>query len=136
MKCLSLVRIVVFVNGKMDSKTNIQELKDKVRKFCEDRDWDQYHNAKDLAIGISTESSELLEHFRFKSEDEIKELFNSKEKRGEVGEEMADVFYFLLRLSQRYDIDLSTELNKKIVKNEKRYPLEKARGSNKKYTEL
>ena len=51
----------------MDNETSINELKDKIKKFCEDRDWDQYHNAKELAIGIVTESSELLQHFRFKS---------------------------------------------------------------------
>jgi len=120
----------------MDSKTNVHELKEKIRKFCEDRDWDQYHNAKDLAIGIITEASELLEHFRFKSAKEVEELFNSPVKREEISEEMADVLYFLLRFAQRYDIDLVTELNKKMEKNEKRYPVEKARGQNKKYTEL
>ena len=60
----------------MDDKTTIQDLKEKVKKFCEDRDWDKYHNAKDLAIGIITESSELLEKFRFKSEKEIEKLVN------------------------------------------------------------
>ena len=119
----------------MDSDTSVHELKEKVRKFCEDRDWDQYHNAKDLAIGVITEASELLEHFRFKSGKEVEEMLNSP-KREEIAEEMADVLYFLLRLAQRYDIDLVTELNKKMEKNEKRYPVEKARGKNKKYTEL
>jgi NTP pyrophosphatase (non-canonical NTP hydrolase) len=120
----------------MDYKTHIQELKEKIKKFCEDRDWDQYHGAKDLAIGIITESSELLEHFRFKSEKEIEELFKNVEKREYIGEEMADVLYFLLRLAQKYNIDLVTELNKKMDKNEKRYPLDKAKGSNKKYNEF
>jgi len=120
----------------MDHKTSIHELKETVRKFCEIRDWDQYHNAKDLAIGIITESSELLEHFRFKSEKEVEDIFNSSEKREKVHEEMADVLYFLLRLAQRYGIDLTTELNKKIKKNEEKYPMEKVRGSNKKYNEF
>lgn len=120
----------------MDSKTNIQELKEKVKKFCEDRDWDQYHNPKDLAIGIITESSELLDIFRFKSEKEIEEMFHIKEKREKISEEMADVFYFLLRLAQKYNIDLSNELNKKLEQNHKKYPIEKAKGSNKKYNEL
>ncbi|MFH1248949.1 MAG: nucleotide pyrophosphohydrolase [archaeon] len=120
----------------MDHKTNIQELKEKVKKFCEDRDWDQYHGAKDLAIGIITEASELLEHFRFKSEKEIEEMFKNPEKKQHISEEMADVLYFLIRLAQKYDIDLATELNKKLEKNEKKYPVEKAKGSNKKYNEL
>lgn len=120
----------------MDQDTNIQELKELVRAFCERRDWDKYHNAKDLAIGIITESSELLEYFRFKSEKEVEEILKSSAKRQEISEEMADVFYFLLRLAQRYDIDLSDALKKKMEKNEKRYPVEKAKGSSKKYTEL
>lgn len=124
------------MENRMDHKTNLQELKDKIKKFCEDREWDQYHYAKDLAIGIITESSELLEHFRFKSEKEVEEMFKNSEKKGHIGEEMADVLYFLLRLAQRYNIDLVTELNKKMDKNEKRYPLDKAKGSNKKYNEF
>jgi len=120
----------------MDHKTSIKELKEIIRKFCEERDWDQYHNAKELAIGIVTEASELLEHFRFKSEKEIDEMFSNDKKRSEMSEELADVLYFILRLAQRYDIDLTTELKKKMYKNKKRYPLEKFRGSNKKYTEL
>lgn len=124
------------VFNKMDHKTNIHELKEKVKEFCEKRDWDQYHNAKELAIGIITESSELLEHFRFKSHEEIEEMFKSQEKKDKISEEVADVFYFLLRLCQKYDLDLTTVLNKKMEKNEKNYPLEKSKGSNKKYTEL
>jgi len=119
----------------MDNKTNINELKEKIKKFCEDRDWDQYHNAKELAIGIVTEASELLQHFRFKSEKQVDAMFKNASKRHEISEEMADVLYFLLRLSQKYDIDLSTELNKKLQKNEEKYPVEKAKGSNKKYSE-
>ena len=58
----------------MDNDTSFQELKDKVQKFCEDRDWDQFHSPKELAIGIITESSELLAHFRFKSDEEMEEI--------------------------------------------------------------
>ncbi|MBU4501281.1 MAG: nucleotide pyrophosphohydrolase, partial [Nanoarchaeota archaeon] len=94
----------------MDHKTNIQELKDTAKKFCEDRDWEKYHVAKDLAIGIITESSELLEHFRFKSNEEIEDMFKSEEKKAEISEEVADIFYFVLRLAQKYDIDLATTL--------------------------
>src|SRR4030067_274406 len=113
-----------------DSSTSIQDFKDLVRIFCEERNWDQYHNAKELTIGIVTEASELLEHFRFKSEKEVNELFENETKRQEISEEIADVLYFLVRLAQKYDIDLATELNKKIKKNKKRYPIEKAKGSN------
>jgi len=119
----------------MDDKTTVNELKEKIKKFCEERDWDQYHDAKNLAIGIITEASELLEHFRFKSEKEVEEMFKNKDKRENISEEAADVLYFVLRLAQKYDIDLTAELNKKLEKNEKRYNVEKFKGSNKKYTE-
>jgi len=120
----------------MDHETNLEHLKQKIKKFCDDRDWDQYHNAKDLAIGIITEASELLQIFRFKSLEEVEAIFKDETKKQEISEEVADVLYFLLRLAERYDIDLSTELTKKIKKNEGRYPVERAKGSNKKYTEL
>ncbi|MBU2639082.1 MAG: nucleotide pyrophosphohydrolase [Nanoarchaeota archaeon] len=119
----------------MDASTNIHELKEKIKKFCEDRDWDQYHGAKELAIGITTEASELLDIFRFKSEEEIEEMFKT-EKREHISEEMADTLYFLLRFAQKYNIDLTTELNKKMEKNHLKYPIDKSKGSNKKYTEL
>lgn len=119
----------------MDASTTLYELKEKVKKFCEERDWDQFHNAKELAIGITTEAAELLDIFRFKSEKEIDEMFKT-EKREHISEEMADTLYFILRLAQRYNIDLTTEVNKKIEKNHKKYPIDKIKGSNKKYTEL
>ncbi len=119
-----------------DDKTTLGELKNLVKTFCEERDWDQYHNAKDLAIGIITESSELLEHFRFKSEEEVDELFIQSLKKQEISEELVDTLYFILRFAERYNIDLSQELNKKIEKNTKKYPVEKSKGLNKKYTEL
>lgn len=120
---------------KEDSNTTISELKAKIQKFCEDRDWDQYHGPKDLAIGVITESSELLELFRFKSDKEINEMLKN-DKREKISEELADVLYFILRFAQKYDFDLSTELSKKIEKNEQKYPIGKAKGSNKKYNEL
>tara|TARA_B100000315_G_C14364142_1_gene489828 strand:+ start:352 stop:711 length:360 start_codon:yes stop_codon:yes gene_type:complete len=119
----------------MDETTNILELKEKVQKFCENRDWDQFHNPKDLAIGIITEASELLEHFRFKSENEVEEIIKS-EKRKKIIEELADIMFFILRFAQKYNVDLSEELEEKIKKSALKYPIEKAKGSNQKYTEL
>jgi len=119
----------------MDERTTIANLKEKVRKFCEERDWDRYHGAKDLAIGIVTEASELLDHFRFKSEEQIKEFFASGKKK-EISKELADTFYFILRFAQMCDIDLSEALEHKMKENAARYPVNKAKGSNKKYTEF
>ncbi|MHA1874295.1 MAG: nucleotide pyrophosphohydrolase [Candidatus Heimdallarchaeaceae archaeon] len=118
----------------MDNTTTIQELKEKIKKFCEEREWDKFHNAKDLSIGIITEAAELLEIFRWKSNKEVEELF--KTRRGDIEDELSDVLYFVLRLAQKYGIDLSDSLARKLAKNEKKYPIKKSKGSNKKYTEL
>lgn len=120
----------------MDNQTTIKQLKDIIQKFCEDRDWDQYHNAKDLAIGVSTEASELLDIFRFKSEKQVEEMFTDAKTRSEISDEIADTLYFILRLAQKYNIDLTTAFQEKMIKNSKKYPVEKAKGSNKKYGEL
>ena len=120
----------------MESQNEIAQLQQRIKQFCEERDWDQYHNPKELAIGIITEASELLELFRFQSEQEIESMFMRPDKKTAICEEIADVFYFVLRLAQKYNIDLSAELGKKLAKNEQKYPVAKAKGSNKKYTEL
>lgn len=120
----------------MDKETSIEELKELVKIFCEERDWDQYHNAKDLAIGIITESSELLELFRFKSEDEVNDIFKQQNKKQEVMRELADVLYFILRFADKYHIDLSSEFYKKMNENNNKYPIEKCKGLSKKYDEL
>jgi NTP pyrophosphatase (non-canonical NTP hydrolase) len=119
-----------------DSVTRVGELKDIVKGFSEERDWDQFHNAKDLAIGIVTEASELLETFRFKSDKEIELMFGDASSAKQIRDELADVFYFSLRLAQKYNIDVTKSLNEKIKDNTRRYPVEKAKGSNKKYTDL
>ena len=119
----------------MDSNTTINDLKSSVKKFNAERDWDQFHNAKDLAIAISTEAAEVLEHFIYKSSDEVEAVFRGS-KRTEVEDEVADVFWAVLMLCEKYDIDLSDALRKKMEKTAKNYPIEKAKGSNKKYTEL
>lgn len=118
-----------------DEKTKISALKEIVREFCKERDWDQFHSPKELAIGISTEGSELLELFRFKSDEEVMQIVKET-KREQVAEELADVFYFVLRFAQKFDFDLVEEFHKKMKKNEQRYPVSKAKGTNKKYSEL
>ena len=118
----------------MDREITFQELKDKVQSFCEQRDWDQFHDAKELSIGAVTEASELLEHFRFQTPEQISELMADPEKREAVGEELADVLFFLIRFSQRYDFDLSTCFANKMEKNSKKYPAEEFRGKKHKST--
>jgi len=119
-----------------DHKKNIQEIKEFVKKYCEERDWDQFHGAKELAVALIIEAAELLEPFRFKSEKEVEELFKDSKKKEDIENEMADVLYFLVRFAQKYDIDLSEAFDRKMKESAKKYPIEKAKGSNKKYDEL
>ena len=114
---------------------SVQKMIDKVKEFCEERDWDQYHNPKDLAIGLSTESNELLDLFRFKTESQMIEIMKSEEKRVQVSEELSDVLFFLLRFAQMYNFDLEKGLDEKLQKNNEKYPVEAVKGSNLKYNE-
>lgn len=120
----------------LDSSTTIADLKKTVEVFCTERQWERYHNPKDLAIGIITEASELLEHFRFKSVGEAEMMLKNPVGRQLISDEIADVLFFLIRFCQKYDLDLATSLRAKIRTNSIRYPLDKAKGSNKKYSEL
>lgn len=119
----------------MADKT-IEELTKLVQKFCEERDWDQFHNPKDLAIGISTEANELLDIFRFKSEEDMKDIMKDAGKKEHVTEELADVLFFVLRFAQMNGIDLCGAVMDKLEKNDRKYPVEKIKGKNLKYTEL
>jgi NTP pyrophosphatase (non-canonical NTP hydrolase) len=120
----------------LDNRKTVNELKTAVQQFCEVRDWDQYHGPKDLAIGIVTEAAELLDHFRFKSEVEARKYLSNPKKRSEVEDEVADTLFMLLRFAQMYGIDLTKALKRKMRHNNRKYPVHKSKGSNKKYTDL
>lgn len=101
----------------MDNKATIEEMKNIVRDFCEERDWSQYHNPKDLSIGISTEANELLDIFRFKSSEQMSEIMTNADKRGKVEEELADTLFFILRFAQMNGMDLDDILRRKMEVN-------------------
>lgn len=119
----------------MDCRS-LEELQSLVEEFCEARKWDPFHTAKDLAIGVVTEASELLSLFRFKNDKECTEMFYDEGKIQDIEDELADVFFFILRFSKKYNVDISKALVKKIEKNGVKYPINKCKGSNKKYNEL
>ncbi len=106
----------------------MKEIIQELVKFRNDRDWEQFHNPKDLALAISIESSELLELFLWKKEDEA-----NMEK---VKEELADVFAFAFLLADKYKLDVKEIVLEKIKKNGEKYPIDKAKGTSKKYDEL
>src|SRR2546426_9247584 len=109
-------------------------LRDALRRFASERDWDQYHSPKNLAAALCVEAAELLEHFQWLSEDASKVL--SSEQLAKVSEEMADVFLYLVRLSDKLGVSLFDAARRKIDLNDRKYPIDKARGSSRKYTEL
>lgn len=113
--------------------SELNALKLKIRKFVDDRDWDQYNTPKNLSMALIAECGELVEHFQWLSEEQSTQL--SAENLQEVSHELADVFVYLLRLSDKLGIDLVEAANRKMVLNEAKYPAEQVRGSAKKYTE-
>lgn len=110
-----------------------------LRKFAEERDWGQFHTPKNLAMALSVECSELVEHFQWLDSDEVKNLqienSKNKKKREEIAEEVSDILFYLLRFSDVMNIDLQKAVDKKLEKNAKKYPAEKVRGNSKKYNE-
>ncbi len=109
-------------------ENEIKALPDAINRFTEERDWDQFHNPKDLAIAISLEASELLEAFLWKKPEEA--------KIEKIKEELADVINYSLLLASKYDLDVYQIVMDKLRRNSEKYPVEKAKGSAKKYNEL
>lgn len=114
--------------------SDVERLQQLLIEFRKARDWEQFHNPKDVAISLALEAAEVLEHFQWKSPEEIKEYI--KKNKDDIGEELADVFNWVLLLAHDLDIDIIKASDDKIAKNALKYPVEKAKGSHKKYTEL
>ena len=108
--------------------TDIEQILEELRVFNQERDWDQFHNGKDLAIGLSVEASELLEAFLWKSPEDV--------SRDKIREELADVLNYAFQMADKYNLDIKEIMLEKIRKNAAKYPVEKAKGSAKKYNEL
>ena len=105
---------------------SLEELNQRLLQFARARDWEQFHSPKNLSMALAGESGELLEHFQWLTEDQSYKL--PADKKQEVAYEMADIFIYLMRLSERMEIDLLQAVNAKIAINEERYPADKVRG--------
>jgi dCTP diphosphatase len=119
---------------KKSRATTLSGLRDSLRRFAAERDWDQYHSPKNLAAALIVEAAELLEHFQWLKEDASKSL--TAKQLAQVREEMADVLLYLIRLADKLDVDLLEAARQKIELNALKYPADKARGSSRKYSEL
>ncbi len=113
---------------------SLEELQKKIIAFRDARDWKQFHTPKDLAIGLTLEAGEVAEHFLWKTDEQLKEYIQTHKE--EIGDELGDVLYFLLLIANDFDINLLEAANKKIDKTELKYPVEKSKGKNVKYTNL
>lgn len=114
--------------------SEIKDLTEKIIKFRDERDWKQFHNPKDLALSLIMEAAELLEHFQWKNKEEMEE--HVKTHAQDIGEELADIFYWILLMSRDLDIDIKQALEKKMKKNGEKYPVEKAKGRHTKHDRL
>ena len=116
------------------SNIDLDTLKQRIREFANARDWNQFHSPKNLSMALSVEVAEIVEHFQWLTEEQSKNL--PQNKLDEVEAELADTFIYLIRMADKLDIDLLSATMDKIAVNEQKYPVEKARGNAKKYTEL
>jgi dCTP diphosphatase len=117
-----------------DETAPLARLKELVRAFSIERDWEQFHNPKDLGIALACEVGELLEHFRYRRDDEVRTLLDDPARRQEVAEELADCLWLILRLADVMKIDLASTLVAKVADAARKYPVELARGRADKYT--
>jgi len=114
--------------------SEIKKLTERIIKFRDNRDWKQFHNPKDLALSLVLEATEVMEHFQWKSQQETNDYI--KIAKNEIGEELADVLYWVLLISNDLNIDIKSSLEKKMKKNEAKYPVNKAKGRHDKYNKL
>lgn len=112
----------------------LRELRDELRAFAAERDWDQFHSPRNLATALAVEAAELLEPFQWLGEEQDRDL--PPETRAAVEEELADVLLYLVRLADKLEVDLAAAARAKIVKNAEKYPVEKSRGTSRKYDAL
>ena len=113
--------------------SELEELLNKIRAFSDERDWDQFHTIKNLILALVGEVGELAEVVQWKTESEISASLKTADGNSKFSEEIADVAIYLLRLCQKADIDLIEVIDKKMIKNNLKYPTDKSRGTAKKY---
>lgn len=120
-------------NATMVNMSDLRELQKKIVSFRDARDWKQYHNPKDVAISLCLEASELLEHFQWKNLEEVQKYLELK--KDEVSDELMDILYWVLLLAHDLSIDIPIAFDRKMKKNEEKYPVEKVKGRHNKYTD-
>ncbi len=115
------------------SETTLEQLKEKLRQFAIERDWDQFHSPKNLSMALIAEAAELVEHFQWLTEEQSRNL--SPAKLDAIALELADIQIYLVRVADKLHLNLMQAVEKKLELNSQKYPADKVRGSSKKYTE-
>jgi NTP pyrophosphatase (non-canonical NTP hydrolase) len=115
---------------------NVPALHEEIEVFVSDRDWDQFHSIKNLSMALSVESSELLELFQWMKEEDSNQISSNPVLMEKVNDEVADIFVYLMRIVAKADIDLEKAVRNKMKKNAQKYPVERSRGSSRKYDEF
>lgn len=119
-----------------DATTTVAQLRERVMAFAREREWEQFHSPKNLSMALAAESGELMEHFLWTESAASHDVAREPVKREKIAEEMADVVIYALEFANITGIDLAAAIDAKLAKNAAKYPVEKARGNAKKYTEL
>lgn len=115
---------------------DLKSLQSEIRSFVEERDWEKYHNPKNLTMALAGEAGELLELFQWLTAEESENIMADGKSAKQVRHEIADVFVYLLRLTDKLNIDLEKAVREKLVLNSEKYPAHLAKGTAKKYTDL
>ena len=124
------------MNNNQDSEVRIQELKDSIKAFAVERDWEQFHTPKNLSMAIAAEAAELMEHFLWKEGQESVDVLDVPAKHQEIAEELADIIIYALEFANITKLDVASIIREKMKTNAEKYPVEKAKGRADKYTEL
>jgi len=119
-----------------DAETRLEEIKERVLGFARERDWEQFHSPKNLSMAIAAEAAELMEHFLWQEPEASRGAMDEEKLRAKVEEELADVLIFAIEFANMTGMDVSSIIERKMARNAEKYPVEKAKGSSLKYTDL
>ena len=122
------------ISPNKESSSELVTIRDALRRFAADRDWDQFHSPKNLALALSVEAGELLEHFQWLTDEESRSLSITRIQK--IRQELGDVLLYLIRLADKLGVDLTEAATMKMELNARKYPIDKARGNSRKYSDL
>ena len=124
------------MNAPTDATVTVADLKARVLAFVRERDWEQFHNPKNLSMALAAETGELMEHFLWATPEASNAITRDPAKRAKIADELADVVIYALEFANITGLDLAAAIDAKMAANAKKYPVEKAKGRSEKYTEL